>query len=75
LIALYFIKGGEWLSELERNVEDRNDVFKTSFDKSDATKSGGDEAKENIRRTLTKLSALPALKNNPATRQAFKPVS
>ncbi len=55
-------------------MEDRNDVFKTSFDKSDATKSGGDEAKENIRRTLTKLSALPALKNNPATRQAFKPV-
>ena len=68
--------GGEWLSELESSVQDRDDVYKKSNVAvvSDASKTATDDSKENVRGRLTKLVSLPPLKNNPATRQAFKPV-
>jgi hypothetical protein len=49
--------GGEWLEELD-DVEDK-----------ESPKS--DEVKENFH--LTKLTSLPPLKNDPATRRPFKP--
>ena len=64
------------MSELESNVgEDKNDVTTTMTSQPTMTsQSQATDSKENFRRQLTKLSALPPLKNNPATRLPFKPV-
>ena len=66
------------MSELENNVgEDRNDITSLMTSQTQATmtsQSSATDSKENFRKQLTKLSALPPLKNNPATRLPFKPV-
>ena len=63
--------GAEWLSELESNVDDRNDVLQTTTGQT----GNREDSKENFFKHLTKLTVLPPLKNNPATRLAFKPVT
>ena len=61
------------MSELESNVgEDRHGV--TSAHTTVTSLTQATDSKENLRRQLTKLSALPPLKNHPATRLPFKPV-
>ena len=63
--------GAEWLSELESNVDDRNDVLQTTTGQT----GNREDSKENFFKHLTKLTVLPPLKNDPATRLAFKPVT
>lgn len=66
-----FFIGGEWLNELEKNVEDRNALaYKTL----QAVKSSSDDAKENVLAGLTKLTPLSSLIASQDVRKAFKPV-
>lgn len=59
-------KTGDWLSELENAVGEDDD--------STIAIRNSDVSKENCQIQLTKISALPPLKNNPDSRKPFKPV-